>query len=353
MTRRSRSSGNHRYRLAACAALAAACISACSSQELRAVNRPSDDPTTTTSPAETQDPTPAALEVLPHAPFPAGCEPPFAPLASVDQYSGSTDQLPAVPGEESFRPPQEPTSVDTDGDGEPDVISPKERYTDPAVLTRGDGELRFVREPLEAGVHPLGDVDGDGRDELVVVLSPDSPEPSFDDAEYYVVPGATAPGAHDPAEVGTRVHGAPLLLEDRDGDGIREVLSPDAAGTRVLRGSEVTDPGGDARDTAPLFAVPGALLGFADLGGPLPALVTGEVPTPQSAAGVLHVADETGDRRFTTAPEHWVPSYTAQFGTLSVLVSDAGTFLALHQSDRGAARAYLWRLDDPCAPPPA
>ena len=30
-----------------------------------------------------------------------------------------------------------------------------------------------------------------------------------------------------------------------------------------------------------------------------------------------------------------------------------GLLLALHQSERGAARAYLWRIDDPCGPAPA
>ena len=75
------------------------------------------------------------------------------------------------------------------------------------------------------------------------------------------------------------------------------------------------------------------------IGGPADVFVT--VCTPEE---VCHLADY--------AQQHDLQTLWLGGGT-NVLVSDAGTFLALHQSDRGAARAYLWRLDDPCAPPPA
>jgi hypothetical protein len=199
----------------------------------------------------------------------------------------------------------------------------------------------------------LADLDGDRRDELLVLVSLIE-EPPDEAPAAFLIPGSTPPGTHDPAEVGVRLAGPVGAIDDRDGDGTAELLEHSEARTRILSGAAVgavTAPG-DARGVEPLWSVPGEALGVADLGGQLPVLVTGEAPKAGHPGGVIHLADEAGDRRFTTAPQPWVVNYTSTFAEPHISRTGDGLLLALHQSERGAARAYLWRIDDPCGPAP-
>ena len=342
------------------AVVAVLLLGACSDSESTVRAARSGTPTTaaqTTASTTTTSEPEVVFEPLADAPHPPDCPPPFAPIADVDQYSGSTARLPGVPGDNLFRWPEQPGDRDSDGDGQPDVIEPKGHVEDPAVVTRGDGELVFEsdRDGTFAGIQGLvEDLDGDRRDEVVVRIAyvdESRPRNHWD----YLIPGSISAGTHDPDDVGVRLADTVISIDDRDGDGVAELLEWGELTSRILSGAEVgaVEAPGDARGIEPLWSVPGKALGLADLGEPLPALVTGVPPQPGHSGGVIHLADEAGDRRFTTAPEPWVVNYTSIFADPHISRTDDGLLLALHQSERGAARAYLWRIDDPCGPAPA
>lgn len=310
-----------------------------------------DDPAPTTSTAEGSDapevdpagsdePAERLLEPAPEL----QCEQPTPPVESVDQHSGSEATLPDLDGGDLFVGPTAPGPTDSDGDGVPDEIVSKQVVDDPAVIERGDGRLVFEQPGMVASINGVEDLDGDGRDELVVSVS-DADHTGPGPAERsYLVPGSTPAGTHDPAEVGVRLAAPVFSIEDRDGDGAAELVEYDGtAPTRVLSGAEViaVGPGGDARDLVPLFGLPGVLQGFAVVGGPSPALVTGE-------PDMIHIGDEDGMRSFTTAPEPWVGGYGSLFGGLRIIDATDGRHLELSQADRSSARAYRWSLDAPC-----
>lgn len=309
--------------------------------------------TTSTPPPDADLPLTGAP--LAEAPSSADCPPPYAPLVSVDQYSGSTAQLPVPAGQDVFDRGYRDPQVDSDGDGRPDEIVPKQTGFDPATIVRGDGTLTFERAGAElmVSVSGLPDLDGDGRDELGVGINADAQTGLPPLIGYYVVPGSTDPGTHDPADVGIRVARSVSPVPDRDGDGVDELVEYDAQSpTRILSGAAVgaIAAPGDARSVDPLLFVPGSLIGFAGLGGEASAVITGELERSPELAGIVRIATDEGVHTFTTSPEPWVAGYGPLIDVSRILISEQGTFVVVSQTDRTAARSYLWRLDAPCEP---
>ncbi len=296
------------------------------------------------------------------------CSEPYRPLASVDQSSGSLATLPEVPGDDVFIEVSDLVQgavgpLDSDGDGQDDEIGVQQLGSDPATVTRGDGTLAFSRSDAVVSVSgSAGDLDGDGRDDIGVIVGADLGRAQ----QAFVVPGTTPPGSYDPADVGIEVGDIVTPIPDRDGDGIVELLDTTLTAqgttlvrgpTRIVSGAAVIAVGapGDATGVPALIEAPGELLGFADLGRALPVLLTGETGGPPDAPneGIIHLIDESGDEAFTTLPFPFVVNLTSTFARPQVLAGPAGTFLALGQSERSGARAYLWRVDDPCGELPA
>ena len=280
----------------------------------------------------------------------SACAEPFAPVAFAREFSGSQERLPPVSGEDRFARPQGPPPPDTDGDGTPDEIVPRGVVTDPSVLIRGDGTLTFERPGANVSApENVGDLDGDGRDDVAVSIEPDASTAT----EGYIVPGATPVGSHDPADVGVRVTPWLHSIPDRDGDGIPDLVdAPEDGPIRIWSGAALVAPGagGDARAVPPFLELPGTLLGFADLDGAMPVILTGEVGgTPEQ--GIIRLFDETGSKAFTTAPHTFYRADTSPFGAIRIQVSGEGTFLTLSSSSRSGGASYLWRVDDPCGAP--
>ena len=153
---------------------------------------------------------------------------------------------------------------DTDGDGVADVAL--EGVDDGAAfaLARGDGELVLAvaggSVGAPGGASWAGDLDGDGRDELLVFVADGS---GAADHPLYVVPGAIPAGRHDPRAVGARLPafaGMPAApLGDVDGDGNQDLLLPRSSDElMVVSGTIIMDAlGGAVRDdVAPLVALP-------------------------------------------------------------------------------------------------
>jgi hypothetical protein len=140
-------------------------------------------------------------------------------------------------------------SIDTDGDRRDDEVA----VTDDGGLriTRGDGELHFPGAGLQTG----GDLDGDGRDDLIL----------HKDDRSFAVHGRTGPGTYDVLEIGVALaeHLTYIWRDDLDGRDGFDLAAPeriaDRPRTRVYSGAEVLElgPGGDAGDLEPARTLPG------------------------------------------------------------------------------------------------
>lgn len=284
-------------------------------------------------------------------------QPHYPPVASADGYSGSQEVLPQVPGQSALvqvRAPQ----LDSDGDGRRDEVATRTHRDDPSSLTRGDGTLTFEQGGVMLGMpQGLGDLDGDGRDEIQLVMVSLSDQTVIG---AYVVPGSTPPGTHDPDEVGVRLAYPLRFIGDRNGDGTGDFIEDvdqsrstdpdDSHPSRVLSGAAIgaIEPPADAGDLPVIAELQGQFHNLVDLGGALPAIITGTIVTPEGL--LLRIWDGEKVTSFQTSPYPYVLNYGVPLGRIEVVRSDKGTFITIHQSERSAARSYLWWLENPCAP---
>jgi hypothetical protein len=94
------------------------------------------------------------------------------------QFSTSTDL--------TYRAP----TFDMDGDGTVDTIGNEEPTPSDVVVHRGDGDLVLTLPGSNLVGVGMGDLDGDGRTELLIAVGSAS--------DQWVIPGTTAPGTFDP-----------------------------------------------------------------------------------------------------------------------------------------------------------
>ncbi len=280
------------------------------------------------------------------------CQPPYLPL--VEAFSqpsgGPADPVPNIPGTDVVTDQGDGLPVvfrrlDSDGDGEPDMIATNRTST---VITRGDGSITFTQPGRSITLVSVGDLDGDGRDDFAVnSFALSAPR---DAGRGWVISGAITPGTYDPASVGVAV-GGPILvaIPDRNGDGVVELATNDARDqqlgtTRILSGRAIiaTPAPSDGTDLVPLVQIPGRLFGFAALGGPATL-----ISTDSSSGPAIHLVDEAQDLVFGFRPGTYRPNY-AGVGEIRVLVSDQGTFLVLVNGSRSGGSTYIWRVDEPC-----
>jgi len=273
------------------------------------------------------------------------CTEPYGPLAWAQTYPAG-ETLPAVPGVDvSSQLVVAP--LDSDGDGVSDTFP----ADGSAAVVRGDGTVTFessgnlvrLANPANAG-----DLDGDGRDEILLhVLG------ATGDAGTWLVPGTVSPGTHDVSTVGIRINGfleAPVA--DRTGDGIDDLMQSQQIVamplTTITSGAAImaVGAGGDARSVAPVVSIPGSFVAFAQLSSGPPAIITA---AHVDDAVEFRIADESSAVVFTTAP---APDLSDQFGVhiSNVLVSDVGTYMIGATGSRSGIESYLWRVDQPCEP---
>jgi hypothetical protein len=157
---------------------------------------------------------------------------------------------------------------DVNGDGKPDIITPNSEPGDRTVtVLLGDGKGGFQPakgSPFAAAGRPiyiaLGDVNGDGKPDLVV--------PHCDDSRVTVLlgdgKGGFAPAPGSPVDLGSRAWA--VAVADINGDGKADLVAATGEGVRVMlgdgRGSFKAAPG------SPFAAGKGAWrLVVADLNG--------------------------------------------------------------------------------------
>jgi hypothetical protein len=321
---------------------------------------------TTTTPAPSTDAGGAPLEPLGLS-IPSDCpvpwEPVYAATESTYPVSVPTSEVPPERGESldllsrRFDPP------DTDGDGNADGVGDTATSGETVVLSRADGDLLLAAEGgsvgSQGGTTWIGDLDGDGRDELLVLSSAEEiTDGGFTSYPVYVVPGSTPNGRHDPAVVGVRLpvgSGAPVMpAGDQDGDGSDDVLLSVGAAVRVVSGAQIMAAGpGGAVDEVPA-AMPGTPEGW----------VSGVVQLdPDQPPVLVLLADEVDDG---VTLELWTqPGVVLTTSRVPVTLDGArGMQLTAYRSgedrivelasqmDRtGNSTAWAWNLDDPCAGP--
>ncbi len=319
------------------------------------------DTTTTSSP--TSGAGGAPLEPLGLS-IPSDCPVPWEPVyaATESTYPVSVPTSEVRPergesldvGSRRFDPP------DTDGDGNADAVGDTATSGETVVITRADGDLVLAAEGAVVGTSGgmtwIGDLDGDGRDELLVFSSAE--QTSDGGYPLYVVPGSTPTGRHDPAVVGVQLPGtsyvAVMPAGDQDGDGTDDVLLSVGAAARVVSGALVMAPGpGGALEEVPA-AVPGTPEGW----------VSGVVQmVPDQPPVLVLLADEL-DGGVTL--ELWTePGVVLRTSRVPVTLDAARVMqmtayrsgedriveLASQMDRTGNSTAWAWNLDDPCAGP--
>jgi hypothetical protein len=309
------------------------------------------------------------------------CSSPYAPVYRYDASRGTPPDLDAQPVPSTIV--RFPDSVGwTD-----------ERGT--VTVTRPDGDLTLFVESNYAEAYEIPDVDGDGIDETWVVVYNDAffPDDFFpDETDFetevemfkalvhggdehleedelltdaiedgfllasYVVPGATATGAHDAVTVGVEVPASwPLNAAERTGDDVVDVFgfSLDFGGeagveltTTLLSGSHIaaTQPGGDAFD-AVVAEYAGVLGGFVSYDPELPAVLTiDESSGMDDEYAVLRVYD--GGAPVALRAPYEVLDDELVLGR--ALQGANGRFLVVQADIDGDVENLVWSLDDPC-----
>lgn len=296
--------------------------------------------------------------------IPSDCPTPWLPVYAQDEVSYPSSQPPTevppvdgspIPDLESlgFQPP------DSDGDGAPDEVLEAVDGGTAYALRRSDGDLVLAVEGGSVGAPGgaawVGDLDGDGRDELLLFVA----EGDGVDRPLYVVPGSTPAGRHDPRSIGVELPvavGGPVSgLGDLDGDGAGDLLLRRGDDDRltVLSGAVVMDAAGGAvpADARPLASLPGdvrtaLLLGD---GRAVPVRLIDADGDP-GATDLVLVTDPPVVLR--TAREQLDVS-TAFAARITAFENVDGRHVQLATPDtRSGTRLVLaWNLDDPCAGP--
>jgi hypothetical protein len=151
-------------------------------------------------------------------------------------------------------------TVDVDGDGAADQIE----VVGGSVRVAG---RTYAAAGSDVSLFTWGDLDGDGRDELVLAMDRGAAHAAV------IVPGTTRRGTHDPAKVGVRVRDDwnylwPADLDGRPGADVAVLVrGDDRSTTTVWSGAEVLarGPGGDARSLEPARRLRGLVRGTAVL----------------------------------------------------------------------------------------
>ena len=178
------------------------------------------------------------------------------------------------------------------------------------------------------------------------------------DHPLYVVPGTVPAGRHDPSAVGARLPafaGMPAApLGDVDGDGNQDLLLPRSSDElMVVSGTIIMDAlGGAVRDdVAPLVVLPAdvrsALLLGEDRTVPVRVRAAEGAPTVTELVLMTEPAVVLRTDRLALSAE------AAATGAVTAFGNDDGLHvqLAMPGTRSGTQLVFVWNLDDPCSGP--
>jgi hypothetical protein len=277
----------------------------------------------------------------------AGCTQPYEPWFQTTTYPVG-DPVPDLGPSLRYtvRPP------DTDNDGVPDTIVDD---TDPAggvyqslTITRGDGTITLLPGPGHSYIYlggygpQPGDLNGDGRDELIVGVDAVG--------EQYLLPGTTTPGTHDIASVGISLAGLSNVSQpvgDQNGDHRGDLAFPDPSGWSIYSGADLmaSGPGGTVGPPSPIATYPGTDLSAVVLdSGTVPTIITGHPVTDTSVSLTVH-----GVAPVELTASGVVTEYTGGVGGINAYPHDGQTFVTQQALTRGGSTIAIWNLTDPCS----
>jgi hypothetical protein len=277
------------------------------------------------------------------------CVAPYAPLYAQATGSGITaDVADVFPVERSidFLALRSTTAPDTDADGRPDDVA--DGAPDRAlVIRRGDGVVELTARNAYVVAHSgfswWGDLDGDGREDMLLRVVPDgsATEGAQQDDHIVAVRGSLAPGTYDVDAIGTRVGpwGQVVLVGDQDGDGAEDVgLSTSPTTGEIVAGPSVLT--GEHRTIATLDQI---FLGLLDLHpGAGPTFVFEREATTDAVE-----VEISGDApiRLRTAG---FPEYLSSGRRVSGYLSGGHRIVTYRTDSRGGGAVWAWDLDDLC-----
>lgn len=284
----------------------------------------------------------------------APCGEPVAPTATAQAYP-EQESLPAVTGTDVLVGARGLSATlvrapDSDGDGSPDEVVARQTGKDPVALHRADGTLTFTtsRPGQQVGaVTSAGDLDGDGRDEVAVVVAGGTAG-QLGAVHSWISTGPLEPGTVDVATGGTVLDGsvvAPGVIGGLAPDELVVVdgsLEADDATTTIVRRADLAAALGVGGEVPVVVRQRGQLLGWID-GASGRLLVTGAV-SATGDAGIVRIGDASTCRAFTTAPSRWLPGSPQPVTPPKVLVGPDGVSVVVEQSSRSGAASYLWRV---------
>lgn len=295
--------------------------------------------------------------------IPSDCPTPWLPVYAQDEQTypvsvPPTESRPSggtpIPDLESLRL----QTPDSDGDGAPDEQLDGVEDGRAYALRRGDGDLVLAVDGgvvgVAGGASWVGDLDGDGRDEILVWVA------EGDGVEYplFVVPGSTPAGRHDPRLVGAQLpasSGMPVAgTGDLDGDGAGDLLLPRAdTELMVVSGTIIMDALGGAvfDDVVALVTLPRDVRSTLLLGeGRAVPIRLASVDGDPDATDLVYLTEPPIVLR--TDREALAPD-AAGAGRITGFENDDGRHvqLAMPGTRSGTQLVFVWNLDDPCAGP--
>jgi len=317
-------------------------------------------PTVDARPADGPAPLPATPLDAVGLEIPPGCPTPWPPLygETEDNYPSpdpSTARRQALLASAELRyGSADGWDADTDGDGAPDRLLESVEDGTAFGLHRSDGDLVLAVPGGSVGApggrSRAGDLDGDGRDEVLVYVA-DGTNGSY---PLHVVPGAVPAGRHNPRVVGTRLPfdttALVLPVDDLDGDGRDDLAMPGAdGGFLIVGGATVLAAAGGALPAgAPAHRFPGAPVAVLPLGDP-----ARPVPLVQANPGAKELTLHTEPPVvLAVGVDEEVPTDMTGID-VRLLEGDDGRLLQLATPGNrdGGSFVAVWNLDAPCAAP--
>ncbi|HEY7938346.1 MAG TPA: hypothetical protein VID05_00860 [Acidimicrobiales bacterium] len=277
----------------------------------------------------------------------ADCTQPYQPWFQTTTYPVG-DPVPDLGTSLRYtvRPP------DTDNDGVADTIVDD---TDPAggvyqslTITRGDGTITLLPGPGHSYIYlstygpQPGDLNGDGRDELIVGVDAVG--------EQYLLPGTTTPGTHDIASVGISLAGLSNVSQpvgDQNGDHRGDLAFPEVSGWSIYSGADLMapGPGGTVGPPTPIATYSGTDLSAVVLvPGAVPTIITGHPITDTSVSLTVH-----GVAPVELTASGVVTEYTGGVGGINAYHHDGQTFVTQQALTRSGSTIAIWDLTDPCS----